>query len=1058
MNDLIVYKASAGSGKTFTLAARYVSRLAYDPKAYRKILAVTFTNKATAEMKERILKQLKSIAENAPASEGFLNEVMRHCHKPAEDIRDAARQALTNIVHDYSRFRIETIDSFFQTVIRNLARELGIGASMNLDLDNESAISDAVDSILDNIQPDSNELKWIMEYIQSQISENNNWRIADSIKTFGQNIFNERYVEKGGELRKKLDDPKFIGILKRSLKQRNDESLGIMKSFYTRFMNILESHGIEPSDLYKSGVIENYFKRLNEGKLGDEIVNKTVNDNLVRKESWCSKTSNKLNVIHNLAETELMPLLQEAEEKRLQCNFTVNSCKLTLMHLDKLRLLNTIAAEVDYQNREKNRFLLSETNKLLKALLSEGDAPFVYEKIGTNLDTIMIDEFQDTSSMQWSNFKPLIAECLANRSGSLVVGDIKQSIYRWRNGDWSILANLTDPNRKGIKTCTLDTNWRSEANIIKFNNYLFHKACTLLGQKYQGEYREPFRELEAAYSDVAQKTNKPGDKGYVKVSFITGDEDQLELLSQQVDTLVKSGVRPSDITILVRYNRVIPDIAKHFEANTPFRIVSDEAFRLDASVAVRILTDALRYINCPEDKIVLTQLAWNYQRCVLRSDISLDSLVMGEIKDYIPEPFFSEAETLSDTPLYELFIKLIAIFEIDRIDGQEIYLSYFFDNVIAYTRDGSAHIGDFIEYFDKKLSAKTVPATETDGIRIMSIHKAKGLEFHTLLLPYCDWNMETGRNDHLLWATPDDSSLITLHSSLPLMPVYYGKAMSQSVYGTSYVEEKKQLWIDNLNLLYVAFTRASKNLIVWGKIKETKNEFTTATLLKEVLDNEDIYEIGEILKSEERRVKSEESLIPHSNRESYIANRKSNDSSLSTPHSTLKCEFRQSNKSSAFINDGEESDRNQYIQQGLLLHNLFSSIEKADDIADAITRLRFEGVIESDKHEQQIRKLADWAIKHPKAREWFDGSWQLMNERSIVFTDTQGNVQTRRPDRVMMKDGLTVIVDFKFGNPKDEHVHQVEEYVSLLNKMENVNIEGYIWYVFKNQVIKVKCK
>ena len=489
--ELLVYKASAGSGKTFTLAVEYIKHLILNPRAYRQILAVTFTNKATAEMKERILQQLYGIWLSDPASEPYLNRIredLRQKNLSDSDIRWAAGTALQYMLHDYSRFRVETIDSFFQSVMRNLARELELSPNLNIELNNADVLSDAVDSLIEKLTPSSPVLAWLLDYINERIADDKRWNVSDEIKRFGWNIFDEGYIERGEGLRQQLKEPDIIKLYRNVLREMETEALEQMKSFYDQFIGELESHALTAEDL-KGGTrgIGSYFRKLRDGRLSDkDVLNATLKNSLDDAKNWATKTSPRKNDIIHLAETSLLPLLQDAETFRPRNNKTVNSCRLSLQHLNKLQLLAHIDEEVRELNREHNRFLLSDTNALLHNLVRDGDSSFVFEKIGANIRNVMIDEFQDTSRMQWDNFKILLLEGLSQGADSLIVGDVKQSIYRWRNGDWGILNALgtkETPIPYPVRVETLKTNRRSETNIIRFNNSLFTAAVEYL-KKY----------------------------------------------------------------------------------------------------------------------------------------------------------------------------------------------------------------------------------------------------------------------------------------------------------------------------------------------------------------------------------------------------------------------------------------------------------------------------------------------------------------------------------------------------------------------------------------------
>ena len=395
MSELLVYKASAGSGKTFTLAVEYIKQLILNPRAYRQILAVTFTNKATAEMKERILSQLYGIGTEDKDSEAYLQRIQEETGLKKEEIREAARTALGYMLHDYSRFRVETIDSFFQSVMRNLARELELSPNLNIELNNSEVLSDAVDSMIEKLEPSSPVLAWILDYIGERIADDKRWNISDEVKSFGRNIFDETYIEKGEGLRRQLQHPDAIKEYRKQLKALETEVLEQMKGFYEHFEEELEVHGLSAEDLKggKNG-IGSYFRKLRDGKLmNKDVLNKTLEKCLEDSKEWATKSKPRAAEIIALAESTLMPILKEAEKLRSKNNLLLNSCRLSLQHLNKLQLLAHIDAEVRLLNHENNRFLLSDTNALLHRLVKDGDSSFVFEKIGTNIRNVMIDEF-----------------------------------------------------------------------------------------------------------------------------------------------------------------------------------------------------------------------------------------------------------------------------------------------------------------------------------------------------------------------------------------------------------------------------------------------------------------------------------------------------------------------------------------------------------------------------------------------------------------------------------------------------------------------------------------
>ena len=471
-----------------------------------------------------------------------------------------------------------------------------------------------------------------------------------------------------------------------------------------------------------------------------------------------------------------------------------------------------------------------------------------------------------------------------------------------------------------------------------------------------------------------------------------------------------------------------------------YKIVSDEAFRLDASLAICMMIDALRYLSDPENRIARASLITNYQLQIKGYEGSLDNLLTAPAETLLPEAFIKKIGILRLMPLYELLEELFSLFEMNRISDQDAYLFAFFDAVTDYLQSNSSELDGFIRFWEETLCGKTIPSGEMEGIRIFSIHKSKGLEFHTVLLPFCDWKLENETNNQLVWCIPEEAPF----NELDIVPVNYSAQMGASVYQKDYQQERLQLWVDNLNLLYVAFTRAGKNLIVWSRKgqKGTMSELLTAALpevaRKNGIDwNEDEpYEQGELCPSSKKEEKVSTNKLT----------RKPDKLPVSMESMRHEIEFRQSNRSADFIKGiDEEESEDRFINRGRLLHTLFSAIETEKDIDTAIERLIFEGVIGSRKVEEEIRKVTHKAFSMPEIQDWYSGRWQLFNECAIIYKE-DGVLQTRRPDRVMMQDGQVVVVDFKFGKPNKKYNKQVQGYMQLLTKMGYSNIRGYLWY------------
>ena len=1072
---LKIYKASAGSGKTYTLAVEYIKFLVQNPLAYRNILAVTFTNKATAEMKERITQQLYGLATNDSGSDTYLNSIYEGLDGkyPKETICKRAGEALQNIIHDYSRFRVQTIDSFYQDVMRNLARELNLMPNMTIELDTKAVVDKAVEHFVGNLQTGDKALGWLESFIEEHISEGKRWDVTDDTQRFATNLFNENYLQFGKEQSRALEaNPNLIKDYKKKLKDLEKSALDEMKALAEKFFNALDINGLSEDDLSnKKNGICSYFHKLEKGDFLEEekVFNATAQKHYDSAEAWCAKTSKHRDEIVSIAESTLRPILVAAETVRAQNARMVNTCRLSLKHLSKLQLLDSISQQVDADNRESNRFMLSNTNALLHSLMQKGDANFIFEKIGTSIKHVMIDEFQDTSAMQWDNFKLLLENILATGNDCLIVGDVKQSIYRWRNGDWNILNNLgtsQDEFKKYVDEKPLKHNRRSKENIIRFNNSLFRLALPYFRELRPQEPEDEYKKLENAYKDVEQlipDNMKNSAKGYVKVQMLKKSDDYVQetikLLGDEVRALHAQGVAYSDMAILLRSKGVLPEIATYFENELNIRLVSDEAFLLKASEAVCLLIDALRYLNQPQNTMVQAslrvgmELMHRKEKHAPWNDIFFKDTQMV----VLPEPFVERVEELSRMPLYELIEELYTIFHLDQVEGQDAYLLFFMDAVAQYLTDHPSDIGAFINYWDEELQEKSIPNVEAEAIRVLTIHKSKGLEFHTVFLPFCDWTLEQDSlHELLLW---EQSIQKEPYSDLQIVPMSYGKTMRESFYQSAYEKERLQLWVDNLNLLYVAVTRAEKNLIIWSQDDSSGKASTRINgLLAWVLPK-----VGETLGTwdGDKGIYTFGTLCPHEHKASKEQGNKLVQSLSACPVRMVsqkpKIEFRQSNRSADFIAGIDEAESPQrFINRGKLLHEVFSAIHTKDEASEAVDRLVFEGVI-AQAERQEILDLVNKALQLPEVQDWYSGTWQLYNECDIIWM-YHDELQKRRPDRVMRRGDEWVVVDFKFGEPHDKYHDQVKGYMNLLKAMpgqSQIQVSGYLWYVDIEKIERV---
>lgn len=1088
-SQLTVYKASAGSGKTFTLAREYMTLVIDNPYAYRTILAVTFTNKATEEMKLRILGQLYGIAHHLPESDQYLNQIHEALpHLSESQIRKNAEAALRLLIHNYNYFHVQTIDTFFQSVLRNLARELDLTANLRIGLNDYQVEQQAVDELIESLEDTDKLLFWIMEYIKENIADDKGWNVIGQIKSFGEHIFRDYYKENADKLSERMAEDGFFEGFKEKMKNIKKKAKEQFDEIAASFFDALEEGGYSADDLSgKTRGIWSYFNKIKNGKYSDDdLLNQTFTKCMESPDNWVKKADVKNHTdLYQQVSSVLYPILQFSEQHRPTLVKMYKSADLTVKHLNQLRLLGSIDKKVRTMNQEANRFLLSDTQTLLHSLIQDSDSPFIFEKIGTQLNHVMIDEFQDTSTIQWKNFKVLLEETMSREdAGNLIVGDVKQSIYRWRSGDWRLLNNIESEfinPKKQLDIETLDTNYRSDRNVIDFNNAFFVEAAKQEYENLKEAMPEEAQQLLNAYADVEQKV--PANKraqGYVEIKLLKTQEDEdtadestgkgkgermMQLCLETVDKLVARGVPTNKIAILVRNNQTIQDIAEYFMNHSDYEMVSDEAFRLDASQAVQTLVTALHYLMHPNDDIARATLL-KYALTYLDSEELVTQLTSNR-QEYL------------EIPLLDLTERLFTEFrlgEVEDMKAQSAYVCAFYDKLNAFLADNSSDIEAFLQEWDANLHGKSIHCDGTDGIRLLTIHKSKGLEYDHVIMPYCDWQLE---KSNTIWCTPQEEP----YNELPLVPVDFSAGqMKQSIYEPDYHHEHLQNMVDNLNLLYVAFTRAGHNLYVFGK-RATQNYRSSiielsldqvAEKLKKAQESisplaEDkevpveIHGLGTDSKTSDIVFTYGEPYIP---KQKVVMEMKLNSNVFTLPSEMMETEiivsskmpeFKQSNKSrDLIVGDEEEEQQKYYIKMGTVLHSLFSTIRTHDDIDGALKQLELDGVLYDENiSKEKVREMIRKRLESDKVNEWFSDRWEIFNECSIISMN-KGKMEVHRPDRVMKDENETIVVDFKFGKPRQEYHDQVKGYMDLLSGMGLPNVKGYLWYVYPNKIVEVK--
>lgn len=1137
--SLIVYRASAGSGKTYTLALKYISlALKSGSKGFTHVLAVTFTNKATGEMKDRILEKLYGLSRGLDAN--FLKDVKKITKLGEQEIQRKSTEMLCYIMNDFDHFRVETIDSFFQSLLTNLAFELGLTRGFKVDLDDKRVISIAVERILRRIdQEEKNGLRRIVkESLIRSLEDGKSWDIAKDLKAFaGKNLFKSEYVNN----EKNITDLLNNGEL-RKIKESILKSWSILKDEKEKALQFVEQwvSDAEGDSSWKKQVVSTVktfcgYVRDNSSKDVSSSVRKAAEDkDALLKNPGCDEAlDKKAQQVSDYLE-KLVDFYDNAEKY----GRPYNTYQLAVENLDTLAFMGAISEEINHIVLEENTTLLAKTPLLFKNLVKDDiDQSFVFERAGTTFKHIMIDEFQDTSRVQWNNFEHLVNESTAQGEESLVVGDIKQSIYRWRGGDWNILYGFEDGNNTSVEN--LDTNYRSKPIVVRFNNVFFTKAAYILDQK-ENSWSVPANWLNEKdgyfvkadnsgkkvdekniefcnlYNDTTQHIKPQYDKpefinsGYVRLQTfeksITDEEIMAEVFDKVVELKQKYNLDFDKMKMLVRTNnegvKLIDYFAKRCEEEgVDIKLTSNEAYLFNASPALNALIFAMKRLLAPQDDLQRELFERYYN---LLCEKAGKQAFFEDVKNDV-EALLQDNEALDEikrSPLYDLVMAMVQKLRLHdllvKIDdkgkvkdglGQSAYLFSFLDKVVDYLNDNSSDLKEFLDYWDETLSSQSITSNSNDAIEILTIHKAKGLAGHTVLIPFAGFSFVKNGRDGMIWCNPkdmsDDSEVKAQLSNLGLIPIKTAasKKVKNSDFKCFYDKELKQMTIDELNSLYVAFTRAKENMFIWSK-EPLKNstEPNAFMLINKFIDDCQVPVEG----SEMNRVVEFGQLEYCANeeekegKEKRIVNPFSEDLKpqkvdvMIEQNNLLDLKFCQSKKAANFLfeakdpNDISEEEKkqaqqNHYIETGVLMHQMMSLINRAEDVDRAYQQMVYDGLIaEGDSQFLSLkRELKEQIATDKMVKSWFDGTYENFNEKTILLEVKEDSSKakierkTKRADRVMVNKDKAIVVDYKFGNHDEAYNVQVQEYMEIIEKLLGLPTEGYLWYVYTNEVFPV---
>ena len=1046
---LTIYQASAGSGKTYTLAKRYISLLLSQrqPHAHRSILAVTFTHKATNEMKSRIIKELHALGNGAPSA--YRQDLMQENHCNAAEIDRRAQEALIDILQDYPSFAISTIDSFFQQVVRSFAREIGLPGSYNVGLDSNDLLAQAIDQMFFELGETKNQtlLQWLTYFAEHNINEGKSWNPQKEMENFGAEIFKENYQNILAATNKQLHEKAFLANYQKTLKNIRTTFEQQAKQLGIEGLQLIQKYGLETSS-FKNGSRSpmRLFDKLAAGEIsipGDKFVEYATDVQSYYKTSDPSSLQNTIMELHANGLSQLMHQVIELFGKDYK-NYL--SAKIIAGNLDVLGIMSDLSAYIRKVTEEQNIMPLADTPLLLHNIIDGSDTPFIYEKIGVRIRHYMIDEFQDTSAMQWQNFRPLIANSVSARNENLVVGDVKQSIYRWRNSDWTLLDNIV-PNDKALepRIKVLDTNWRSKRDIVEFNNTLFRQLPAMLQNELDDDYAA---RLAHAYENLVQQPHQQ-ENGYVQISFIEKtdenpdwEETAQNRLLDEIRNAQERGIALHEMAILIRTKAEAQRITQ-FLLTQKIAVISSEGMLVANSPAVRFLTGILYMLADPSDAIHRTIVNFEYARGKRKLPYN-EAILMATTTDDL---LFSQDEQekikqISHAPLFDIVQQTISLFNVYEWENAAVFVQAFSDYVFDYITNQTSDLRNFIESWEKDQQKATIAMPEVkDAIQIMTIHKAKGLEFRNVFIPFCEWNTDN-RNRDTLWCIPN----VEPFDHLSPVPVPYSSQLQNTIFATEYQEERMQIYIDNLNILYVAFTRPEQELYAFCpkplKKDENLGNKQISHLLWKCL-SADIDEQGNYRKGIQSKCKEEnkDNIPPADDKLLKNLDRYRHGDTGKTVKLRVT--------SPARTSDEELSEENR-LDLGVVMHEILCNIKQLSDQEKAIEDMVDNGRINRNEAcivRGQLAKF--WQMED--TAEWFSTKYQVLNEAEILTPE--GSVY--RPDRLMINGKEAIIIDYKFGDVKrPEHVRQVRTYMRLVEQMGYM-VRGYLYYIEQNERIEV---
>jgi ATP-dependent helicase/nuclease subunit A len=1025
-----IYKSSAGSGKTHQLTLEYLKLALQHVDAFKYILGVTFTNKATSEMKSRILEVLEALS--LGKKEVMSKDLKATLHFTDKELKIRSKEVLSAILHQYGRFSIVTIDSFFHQVIRSFAQEMSLQGSFSIDLNTALVLRKVIDNLLANIgNPEHLELKkWLTQFAESKVEEGGRWDFRQDVEKLANQLTTDKFKSNEALILKLSDNPNYFPGIKKQL-------VDFIKLFKTDCLRLAT---LGADCLAEKGGFE-VFKGKANGPAGlfKKIANKEFEVSTTRREAcgnidaWLTKENlNNAELVHFL-QHKLLPIYDQLVGFIDNNEVQYQSIMETNRYLYTFGILSKRNQELVKYREEHDLVLIADLPDFLNKIISDSDTPYIYEKVGARYHHYLIDEFQDTSAFQWGNFKPLIKNGTDQGQFSMVVGDIKQSIYRWRGGDWRLLKDKItyDIGTAATKENNLVVNYRSGLDIVEFNNSIFTRMPEI-AQTYFSDllpvHEGVVMDALEAYKGVAQESHLKEKESAVCIEYLTADDENswkqlaIQKTITQVEQLQIKQYQLRDIAILVRTKeegKLIADgfmtykVSENARPGFKYDVVSSEALFLSNSNAVHLVINLIKWVHQTNDRISLWE--WFSTYWVIKKKGSKEEAFkkVDSWQSFFSRDFLRTLKYWRTLAIYELVESIIDHLALNELPDEFTYLQGLQDAVLDFTKKERGDIASFLIWWDEERKQRAIKiADENDAVKVLTIHKSKGLQYPIVIIPFLNWKLDNDRNEGIMWV---DGSPLKGIAEIPIVPVKYSKNLLKTYWSEVYALEHINTFIDNMNVLYVAFTRPINGLFAFGETKKSTDINNIGEFVKRLLISQPHWE--------ETIQKYNIGNLP----DRKTVNNVRNELALSSYPSTSWRGFAKLQiKGSSLMNDQQVLDPRQW---GISLHQALNQFHRLGD--------------QYQVKDLEIKRLLKLIIHHEEVEPFFNNPEEVISEQPILLP---GGV-VKRIDRLIKKNGAWMVIDFKTGRPRETDQIQLREYVDILLKMGFHDLKGYLIYL-----------